>query len=46
MEKIYNIKKDEMLTTNDKDELIEIIKRKDKSFQLAQKIANVGYWEL
>lgn len=45
MEKIYNIKKDEMLTTNDKDELIEIIKRKDKSFQLAQKIANVGYWE-
>ncbi|NHN34833.1 EAL domain-containing protein [Paenibacillus agricola] len=45
MGKKYNIKKDEILTTNDKEELIEILKRKDKSFELAQKIANVGYWE-
>ncbi|NRF96063.1 EAL domain-containing protein [Paenibacillus frigoriresistens] len=45
MEMKYNIKKDEILTTNDKEELIEILKRKDKSFELAQKIANVGYWE-
>ncbi|NHN29629.1 EAL domain-containing protein [Paenibacillus agricola] len=45
MEKKYNIKKDEVLTTNNKEELIEILKRKSKSFELAQKIANVGYWE-
>ena len=40
----YNIKKDEILTINE-EELIEILKRKEKSFELAQKIANVGYWE-
>ncbi|NOU94857.1 EAL domain-containing protein [Paenibacillus sp. LMG 31456] len=45
MEKKYNIKKDEILTTNDKEELIELLKRKEKSFELAQKISNVGYWE-
>jgi diguanylate cyclase (GGDEF)-like protein/PAS domain S-box-containing protein len=45
MEKKYYIKKDEILTTNDKEELIEILKRKDRSFELAQKIANVGFWE-
>jgi diguanylate cyclase (GGDEF)-like protein/PAS domain S-box-containing protein len=45
MDKKYIIKKDEILTTNNKEELIEILKRKDKSFELALKIANVGYWE-
>ncbi len=45
MEKNYNIKIHETLTIDDKDELIKIMKRKDKSFELAEKIANVGYWE-
>jgi diguanylate cyclase (GGDEF)-like protein/PAS domain S-box-containing protein len=45
LEKKSNIKKDEILTANDQEEIIEILKRKDRSFELAQKIANVGYWE-
>ena len=45
MEKKCNIKKDEVLTTNDKEEFIETLIRKDKSFELAERIANVGYWE-
>lgn len=45
MEEKYTLKKDEILTINDEEKLIEILKRKDKSFELAQKIANVGYWE-
>ena len=44
-EKKYSIKKDEILTTYDKEELILLLKRKEKSFEIAEKIANVGYWE-
>lgn len=45
MEKKYNIKKDESLTINNKEQLISLLKRKEKSFEIAEKIANVGYWE-
>ncbi|HEY5586585.1 MAG TPA: PAS domain S-box protein [Ruminiclostridium sp.] len=45
IERKYNIKKEEIIATNDKEELIGILKRKDRSFELAQKIANIGYWE-
>ena len=45
MDKTYNVKRDDISTINDKGELIQILKRKEKTFELAQKIANVGYWE-
>ncbi|TXK76717.1 EAL domain-containing protein [Paenibacillus sp. N3.4] len=45
MEKKYEIKRDEQLTTDNKEELIELLKRKSKRLEMAQKIANVGYWE-
>lgn len=44
-ERKFKITLDEILSITDNIELIDVLRRKDKSSELAQKVANVGYWE-